>query len=191
MLATLMMGIGAGALLGAALGSLRTCKSGSCPLTASPRRGATWGGLMGFLFALTILPAGNARSAESDTGKPSAVAQVATTGEFTAKVLEHKGKALVDFYATWCGPCKVYKPTFDKVAGDLAAKARFVAVDVDKLPEVAAAHGVKAVPTTLLFEDGKVVKRFVGVQTENTLREALGAAPARTSEPKKPVWSGG
>lgn len=71
---------------------------------------------------------------------------------------------IIDFSATWCGPCKIFAPVFDEAAGQFAGKVDFVSVDIDKCPETAAAFSVEAVPTVVLLRpDGKTV-RYVGTQ---------------------------
>ncbi len=71
---------------------------------------------------------------------------------------------LIDFSATWCGPCKIFAPAFDEAAAQFAGKADFVSVDIDKCPETAAAFAVEAVPTVVVLRpDGKSV-RYVGTQ---------------------------
>lgn len=82
-----------------------------------------------------------------------------------------KGKPLViDFYATWCGPCKVYKPVFDKVAKEFAGKATFARADVDKCRALAAQYNISSIPTTVIITpDGKTYTS-VGAISEAQLR---------------------
>ena len=69
---------------------------------------------------------------------------------------------LVDFSASWCGPCKALAPTIDKVAGDYDGKLKVYKVDIDNAPESAASFGIMSVPTCIFFRDGKEVDRFMG-----------------------------
>ena len=95
-----------------------------------------------------------------------------TQSEFAEKVENVPYPVLVDFFATWCGPCKMMAPVLDRVA--LAKQGRAVyKVDVDQEPELAQRFGVMSVPTLIVFKGGSIARQFVGVQPEQTLVEAL------------------
>jgi len=81
------------------------------------------------------------------------------------------GVVLVDFYADWCGPCKQLEPIVDRVAASTAATV--AKVDIDANQQLAAQHGVRSVPTLMLFADGEPVERLVGVQQEARLTELV------------------
>ena len=83
------------------------------------------------------------------------------------------GVALVDFWATWCGPCKSQTPILEKVKATVGEKAAIIKVDVDKLPELAAQHGVRSIPTLILFKEGEIVKTMVGLQKQPDLEELI------------------
>ncbi|MBC8206418.1 MAG: thioredoxin [Kiritimatiellaeota bacterium] len=83
------------------------------------------------------------------------------------------GTVLVDFWAPWCGPCKMQAPILDKVAEQIGDKAVIAKVNVDEAAPLAAEYGVRSIPTLILFKDGKKVQDFIGVQQEPALIEAL------------------
>ena len=84
------------------------------------------------------------------------------------------GLTLVDFWATWCGPCKSQLPILENVANKSLSKAKIAKLNVEESPTKATQFGVMSVPTLIVFKDGKEVSRFMGVQNEKTLLEALG-----------------
>jgi len=83
-------------------------------------------------------------------------------GTFEAEVLKSSPPVLIDFYATWCGPCKMMAPVIDEVAKDYAGKLKVVKIDVDEAAETAAAMGVTAMPTFIVLKDGQEVWRRLG-----------------------------
>ena len=96
---------------------------------------------------------------------------------FQTEVLDSEQPVLVDFYADWCGPCRLTAPTIDAVAEQLAGEAVVGKLDVDANPRTAEAYNIRSIPTVLVFRGGEVVARLVGVQshdrTVDALREAL------------------
>lgn len=87
-----------------------------------------------------------------------------TSSDFQSKVLEADKPVLVDFFATWCGPCKRLAPTLDEVANDVAGKADVYKLDIDQSQDIAAKYRVSSVPTLILFKDGQPAKKIVGAQ---------------------------
>lgn len=80
-----------------------------------------------------------------------------------------RGRVLVDFYATWCGPCKLLSPVLDKVSNEIEV----VKVDVDKNRDLAQRYGVMSIPCLILFEGGKEIKRNVGFMPEGKLKDFI------------------
>jgi thioredoxin 1 len=92
---------------------------------------------------------------------------------FEAEVLQTERPVLVDFYADWCGPCRLLAPTINNVARDHGSYASVGKLNVDESPQAAQAFGISSIPAVLLFKDGKVVETLVGVQPEQRYVEAL------------------
>lgn len=94
-----------------------------------------------------------------------------TTDNFETTVGE--GITLVDFWAEWCGPCKMIGPLIDEIAGEYEGKAKVAKVDIDDQPDLAARFNVSSIPTLLVLKNGEEAKRFVGVTPKAALCEAL------------------
>lgn len=80
---------------------------------------------------------------------------------------------LVDFYADWCGPCKMQNPILEKVAKELKGKAKIIKIDVDKNQEVASKYEVRSIPTLILFKGGEVMWRQAGIANESQLLKVI------------------
>ena len=83
------------------------------------------------------------------------------------------GVALIDFWATWCGPCRMLGPIIDQVADEIGGKAVVGKVDIDENNDLAAEYGIRTVPTILIFKNGKMEKQFTGVQDKTKLVNAI------------------
>jgi thioredoxin 1 len=96
-----------------------------------------------------------------------------TDDNFQSEVIEADQPVLVDFWAEWCMPCRMLAPTIDKVASQFDGKAKVGKVDTDANRDVSVKYGITAIPTILLFKDGEVVKKFVGVTGEQEFVDEL------------------
>lgn len=90
------------------------------------------------------------------------MAEVINKDNFEEKVLKADKPVLVDFFATWCGPCKRLAPVLDEIATEMEGKALVYKVDIDQSPELAAAMRINSVPTLVLFQDGKAKSQVLG-----------------------------
>jgi len=95
-----------------------------------------------------------------------------TASEFN-ELLNNKGVVLADFSTTWCPPCRAMTPVVERLAERFAGRAEVVKVDVDREDDLASAHGVRGIPTFLLFANGQVVERVVGATSETALAAAI------------------
>lgn len=101
-----------------------------------------------------------------------------TQGEFSDEVTRCSLPVAVEFYATWCGPCREEGPLLDRVAANYNGKIKFVKMNIDESPGLAQNYEVQAVPLLILFKDGKLADRLLGVQTETNLTASLNALVA-------------
>ena len=100
-----------------------------------------------------------------------------TTGAFQ-KVLAQGSPILIDFWAPWCGPCRLQGPILDEVAKGTGANAIVAKVNVDEEPSLASQFGVQSIPTLLVIKEGQILNRMVGVQSAQILMSALQKAGA-------------
>lgn len=102
-----------------------------------------------------------------------------TDSNFETDVLKAKEPVLVDFWAEWCGPCKALGPTIDELATEFAGKAKIGKLDTDANSSTAISYQVQSIPTILLFKDGKVVKKFVGLTPKKDIAAAIDSVTAK------------
>ena len=104
----------------------------------------------------------------------SNLVQQITDGQFESTIAQ--GVTLVDFWAPWCGPCKMIAPLLDELAGELQGQARIVKINVDENPEVAGRFGIMSIPTLLLFKDGQKIDQKVGGAPKPTIKAFIESA---------------
>ena len=102
------------------------------------------------------------------------MSKIISSAEFQSEVEQSDVPVLVDFFATWCGPCKMLAPVLEEVAVEVAGRAKVVKVDIDASPDLAQRFGVMGVPTLMVFRGGQVANQAVGVQPKPALRALLG-----------------
>ncbi len=95
----------------------------------------------------------------------------ATDASFQKDVLDQKGLVLVDFWAEWCGPCKILNPVLESLASELSGKVKIVKVNVDQNPETPGNFNVRSIPTLVLFKDGEAVSTKVGALPKSSLEQ--------------------
>ena len=99
--------------------------------------------------------------------------QPVTDADFTEEVLNSDLPVLVDFWADWCGPCKMVAPVVEELANDYEGKLKVMKVDVDASPQTASNYGIRSIPTLLIFKDGKPVQQVVGAVPKQMLQEKI------------------
>ena len=186
----LTFGLLLGGGLGVLLGYFGRCTTGACPLTANPWRGAFVGAAVGGLFAASV---GSSRPREQIASSiPTAVEPPGTSGQatplhigsaeaFERMVQKADRPVLVDFYADWCGPCRMLAPTIEKLARDYQGRAIMAKVNVDSLPAIASRYGIQGIPAVLVFNKGQEVQRLVGLRPQSDYAKVLDGLTGRNS----------
>jgi len=95
---------------------------------------------------------------------------------FNSEVIKSSSPVLVDFWAPWCGPCRQITPMIEELAAENAGSVKILKVNIDDNPQTAQEYGVMSIPTLMVFKNGEVTDRFVGVQPKARLQQALDAA---------------
>lgn len=98
-----------------------------------------------------------------------------TDSNFTDEVESHDQPVLVDFWAEWCGPCRMVGPIVDELAGEYEGQVKVGKVDVDSNPEVSVKYGIRSIPALLIFKNGEVVEQIVGAVPKAQIKKQLDA----------------
>lgn len=158
-----------GTIFGAIVGYYGKCTTGACPLTANPFRGAIWGAFIGIMLGLSILQgSGSVNAAETKN-----ISVLKGEEDFSAKIANSKGVAVLDFYAEWCPPCKKLAPILAKIADFYGAKVNFYKMNVDNNQSLAGKFSVDGIPCVIFFKDGNEVSRLVGLLQESKYKEEI------------------
>jgi thioredoxin 1 len=161
---SLLIALMIGGTLGAVLGRFGQCSSGACPLTANWKRGAIYGAVLGLAFHF----------ASGGSYQPPKNVKAISESDFEGEVTRAGKLVVVDFFATWCGPCKTLAPRLDALAGEYGNSIKFVSVNIDQAPSLATKFKVEGVPTLLFFgADGNMVDASVGLISVEALRSKL------------------
>lgn len=154
-----------GAGLGAVLGYYGQCSSGTCPLTANWKRGALYGAALGLLFHFA--------TGGGSYQHPKNI-KVIAAADYETEVTRAGQPVVVDYFATWCGPCKTLAPRLDQLAGEFRDRIKFVAVNIDAASDLTQQLNVTGVPTLFFVgADGKVAATTEGAVSSEILRSKL------------------
>jgi thioredoxin 1 len=96
--------------------------------------------------------------------------------DFDSEVLKATGAVVVDFWAEWCGPCRMIAPALEEIAGSLNGKVKIVKLNVDENPQTASKYGVMSIPTLMLFKNGEMASRQVGAAPKQKLEQWITGA---------------
>jgi thioredoxin 1 len=96
--------------------------------------------------------------------------------DFDSEVIKAAGPVVVDFWAEWCGPCKMIAPALEEIAGALGSKVKIVKLNVDENPQTAQKYGIMSIPTLMVFKDGKEASRQVGAGPKQKLEQWITAS---------------
>ena len=99
-----------------------------------------------------------------------------TDATFDQDVLKASGPVVVDFWAEWCGPCRMIAPALEEIAGQLGDKVKILKLNVDENPNTAAKYGIMSIPTLMLFKNGEIASRQVGAAPKQKLHQWISGA---------------
>ncbi len=181
-----LLGMLAGGAIGAFVGWRGRCTTGACPLTSNPYLGGVFGALLGMAVAATLVERGRGGEvtvsefmSSADSTQSAAFVHVDSETAFDTLVRDAKAPVLVDFWATWCPPCRVQGKILDEVAGAAGGRVVIAKVDVDKVQALAERFTIQSIPTLMMFREGKLQWKRIGVQSRDSLLELLNLGAAR------------
>jgi thioredoxin 1 len=99
-----------------------------------------------------------------------------TNENFDQEVVSHSGTVLVDFWAPWCGPCRMVGPVVEQIAEEYDGRAKVAKLNTDEAGDIASRYGIRSIPTLLFFKNGEVVQQLVGAYPKGKITEKLDAA---------------
>ena len=99
-----------------------------------------------------------------------------TNDNFEQEVVNHTGTVMVDFWAPWCGPCRMVGPVVEEIAKEYQGKAKVAKLNTDEAGEIASRFGIRSIPTIMFFKDGQMVDQLVGAYPKGKIAEKLDAA---------------
>ena len=99
--------------------------------------------------------------------------QQISSADWQAKVLDANGPVLVDFFATWCGPCRMMAPVIEEVAAEKAGSVAVYKIDVDECPDIAQRYGIMSIPTFIVFKGGEPIAKTLGAQPKESILNML------------------
>ena len=196
MISKILLGSLIGGTIGAVVGYFGKCSSGTCPLTANPYRGAIYGAVLGVLSAsfLSTIPKESLKDLDESTNKSDPNVEVIEANgsnlmeslskkSFSQKVFNYEqnkewkfeGKipCIVDFYADWCGPCKMVEPILQELAQEYQGKLNIYRVDTQAQPELAAVFGIQSIPSILFVPLNDKPQMAVGALPKETLKKTI------------------
>ena len=198
MITKIFLGVLIGGSIGSLLGYFGKCSSGSCPLTANPYRGAIYGAVIGALLALVFSPAPREKSERSNVihidsesdfkagvldANATPLVESLTKDSFLQKVFNYEknkewkfeGKlpCIIDFYADWCGPCKMVEPILQELAQEYQGKVNIYRVDTQAQQELAAAFGIQSLPSMLFVPLNDKPQMAIGALPKKALEKAI------------------
>jgi thioredoxin 1 len=198
MITRIFLGVLIGGSIGTVLGYFGKCSSGACPLTANPYRGAIYGAVMGVLLASAFYPKSKEKAESSNITHISSksdlnvktlkenkrgLVESLTKDSFLQKVFNYEqnkewkfeGKlpCIVDFYADWCGPCKMVEPILQELAQEYKDKLNIYRVDTQAQQELAAVFGIQSIPSMLFVPLNNKPQMAVGALPKNALKKVI------------------